>query len=210
MMAMVMMPARQQNATGLTTTNITSGSATLNWVTSASPLQWKVQYQKLDRMKKWITITLAGSARSVNISSLSANQIYNWHISAMCGKKWTPYSGTVSFTTLAASSSSITSSIKAEPVNSTIKLYPNPSRGRFVVELHLAEKINVKATIQLMDMTGKTVYTENAVMINGTIQKTVTASSVWANGIYIVRIIVNNKIFLPIHTGPLYRLLLFG
>src|SRR6266498_5516988 len=100
-----------------------------------------------------------------------------------------------SFKTLPASAVSIGSVSVHEAINPTVKLYPNPSRGRFVVELHLAEKINVKATIQLMDMTGKTVYSENAVMINGTIQKTVTASSVWANGIYIVRIIVNNKIY---------------
>src|SRR6266498_5568470 len=97
--------------------------------------------------------------------------------------------------TLPASAVSISSVSVHEAINPTVKLYPNPSRGRFVVELHLAEKINGKATIQLMDMTGKTVYSENAVMINGTIQKTVTASSVWANGIYIVRIIVNNKIY---------------
>ncbi len=74
-------------------------------------------------------------------------------------------------------------------------MYPNPSRGQFAVELHLAEKINAPAKIQLIDMTGKTVYTENAVMNNGALQKTVAASSVLANGIYMVRIIVNNKIY---------------
>ena len=46
-----------------------------------------------------------------------------------------------------------------------------------------------------MDITGKAVYTENAAMNNGALQKTVTPSSLLANGIYMVRIIVNDKIY---------------
>ena len=64
-----------------------------------------------------------------------------------------------------------------------------------MVELHVAKKINANAKIQLIDITGKAVYTGNAVMNYGALQKTVTASSVLANGIYMVRIIVNDKIY---------------
>ena len=34
------------NATGLTTTNITSTSAKLNWVASVNPTQWQIQIQE--------------------------------------------------------------------------------------------------------------------------------------------------------------------
>ena len=45
------------------------------------------------------------------------------------------------------------------------------------------------------DQPGKTIQTENAEINNGTLQKTVNASSVLANGLYMIRIIVNDKIY---------------
>ncbi len=63
------------------------------------------------------------------------------------------------------------------------------------MELHLADKINGKATIQLIDLTGKTVYSENATINNGVLQKNVSLSSSLANGLYMARIIVNNKTY---------------
>ena len=64
-----------------------------------------------------------------------------------------------------------------------------------MVELDLAEKINTKAEIQLIDITGKTVHSENAVIYNGALQKTITVSSTLAKGMYLVRIVVNNKTY---------------
>jgi hypothetical protein len=75
------------------------------------------------------------------------------------------------------------------------KLYPNPSRGRVMVDLHISERINAKAKIQLIDVTGKTVQAENSVMYNGALQKTITVSSTLAKGMYLVRIVVNNKTY---------------
>ena len=40
-----------QNATNLTTTGITSNSATFNWTASANPTQWRVQYKALSRVR---------------------------------------------------------------------------------------------------------------------------------------------------------------
>ena len=112
-------------------------------------------------------------------------------------KTWTAYSSSLSFKTVAAAASIVSTggTSNIETVNSTIKVYPNPSRGQFVVELHIAEKISADAKIQLLDMTGKTVYTGNAVMNNGSIQKTITAPSILANGIYMVRVIVHAQAY---------------
>ena len=132
-----------QNATNLTTSGITSNSATFNWTASANPTQWQVQYKSTNQGSKWIDVTVSGTARSVTISSLAANQSYQWHIRAKCGKTCTAYSNTVSFKTLTKTRTTVnTSSIvtKAEPIDKGIRLYPNPSRGQFVVELQVAEK----------------------------------------------------------------------
>ncbi len=64
-----------------------------------------------------------------------------------------------------------------------------------MVELRVAKNINAKAQIQLIDMTGKTVYSENTVVNNGTLQKTITVSPALAKGMYMVRVVVNDKTY---------------
>jgi len=91
-------------------------------------------------------------------------------------------------------SSVTTSSVGVNETSSaTVKLYPNPSRGQFVIELHLAEKINGTAKLQLIDITGRIVYIENATITNGALQKKVSISSLLSSGIYMVKIIANDK-----------------
>ena len=188
-----------QNATNLTTSGITSNSATFNWTASANPTQWQVQYKSTNQGSKWIDVTVSGTARSVTISSLAANQSYQWHIRAKCGKTCTAYSNTVNFKTLTKTRTTVnTSSIvtKAEPIDKGIRLYPNPSRGQFVVELQVAEKINATAKIQLMNLEGQVVQAETALMNNGAVKQSVNVSPALSNGIYMVRISVNNKTYI--------------
>gem|GEM_PF-1736132 len=184
-----------QNGTNLTTTNITSNSAQLNWSATANPQQWQVQYKSVAPGAKWVDVFLSGNIRSAKILSLKANQTYNWHIKAKCNDKWTSYSATTSFKT--AANGSNTQSITSVNVanSSTMKLYPNPTKGQFMLELNISDKINGTAKIQLIDITGKTVQTENAEIKNGALQKTITLSSALTKGIYMVRIIVNDKIY---------------
>ena len=123
-----------QNATGLTTTNITATSATFNWNAIANPVQWQVQYKTTSTGAKWVDKTLTGDKRSVTITGLTANQNYNWHIRAKCGNNWTAYSTAISFRTLAAGAGSvITPSSLKQPISSeempgelTVQNYPNP------------------------------------------------------------------------------------
>ncbi len=188
-----------QNATNLSTTNITCNSAKLNWVSISNPLQWQVQYKINNKTAKWVDILPfpTGDIRSVTINSLLSNKGYVWHIRAKCGKTWTSYSNSISFKTATTCISSVNVSTinKNEISNATLKLYPNPTKGQFVVELHVTDKINAKAKIQLIDMTGKTVQTENAEVNSGSLQKTISISSNLTKGIYMVRILVNDKIY---------------
>ena len=79
--------------TNLTTTNITSSSAKLNWTSSSTPTGFHVNYKK-SGSSSWQTVLVPGASRSVTINSLSRNQTYNWRIRALCGKNLTDYSST--------------------------------------------------------------------------------------------------------------------
>jgi hypothetical protein len=188
-----------KNGNNLTTTNITSASAQCNWGATANPMQWQLQYKTTKPGSKWVDVFFTGNIRTVKITGLLSKQGYNWHIRAKCSNIWTSYSGTMSFITLGGTGALSLSNIQeanAESINakaSTITLHPNPTNGRFVLRLNVEEKINAKAEIQLIDITGKTVHSENGVMYNGALQKTITVSSSLAKGMYMVRIVVNNK-----------------
>ncbi|MGI8951065.1 MAG: kelch repeat-containing protein [Chitinophagaceae bacterium] len=191
------------NATNLTTTNITSNSATLNWSASNNPVKWLIEYKKMIGIKGgWIKLNLSASARSVNISSLDANQIYKWHIRAKCGNKWTAFSDTIKFKTLSRQqlmSKNTLQSVELKNISTekaaAFKLYPNPSSGQFIFELHLSNNVNTNAKIELMNIIGQIVYTKNAGITNSKLQNTVFIPSSLSAGIYMVRITVNNKTY---------------
>jgi hypothetical protein len=49
--------------------------------------------------------------------------------------------------------------------------------------------------IELMDMTGRTVHVESAVIIKGWVQKPITLPPTLDNGVYMVTVRVNNEVY---------------
>jgi N-acetylneuraminic acid mutarotase len=190
------------NATDLFTTHITASRATLNWVSPTDPEKWQVQYKKANSNARWNNIRLGGSRRSVNISSINANQTFKWRIRAKCTDAWNSYTDVVRFRTpsqqLITSSTQESLQLKNVPEEklAAIKLYPNPTKGQFIVELHLANNLSTNAKIQLINMMGQTVSAENASVGNGVLQKSISISSSLSSGIYLVKVIINNKEYL--------------
>lgn len=83
----------------------------------------------------------------------------------------------------------------SEEKTSAIKLYPNPSSGQFTIELHFSENITSDVKIGITNIMGQIVHIENANIIKGGLQKNISLSPVLSSGIYIVKIIVNKKIY---------------
>ncbi|MES2690087.1 MAG: MopE-related protein, partial [Bacteroidota bacterium] len=187
------------NATGLNTTNITSTSATLNWSAPVDPAQWQVQYKSVAPGSKWKDVAPAPlpAARSVTILGLTAGQSYNWHIKAKCGNTWTSYTNSLTFKTLKNSSPSARSSeiniTQTEESIPVLRLYPNPSRGEFMIDLRVADSKNEPANFELIDVTGRTVYTGNAAVTNGLLQKKVIVSPLLSPGVYMIRVKSGNR-----------------
>jgi hypothetical protein len=173
-------------------------SATFKWVAPVDAVQWQVQYKSTNMGSKWVDVTVPkASDRSVATGFvLALNQSYQWHIRAKCSKVWMAYSNAVSFKTTSASLSRATvADDNTEGIIEVLKLHPNPTYGKFILELHIAERSTSKAQIQLVDMLGRTVYSENTKVNNGFLQKPITVSSALAHGTYLVKVVVNDKIY---------------
>jgi hypothetical protein len=183
-----------QNATTLSTTNITCTSATLNWVAYINPAQWELEYKSTSNGSKWISVPVPNaSARSVNITGLKPNQNYQWHIRAKCGKTWTPFSSLVLFKTLTtcATSADLTRStggakpegeIKKIAENMKVGASPNPSNTNFRIVVNSNDlKETVKLTVT--DMLGRVIETRT---INA--GQTIMLGEKYRSGTYLVRI----------------------
>lgn len=189
-----------QNATNLNASNITAYTAQLSWRATANPQQWELEYKSIAKGSKWINVLLTGNIRSVTITGLLAKQSYIWRVHAKCNRKWTDYSGPVGFTTAhasiaARSAQQSISGMQTGEENERIKLYPNPTRGQFRIELQLAREISTNAKIELLNLTGQTVLTENAYINHGTLYINVDILPSLSTGIYIARITVNNETY---------------
>jgi hypothetical protein len=180
------------NATGLSTTNITSTSAKLNWVAAGNPAQWQVQYKSTANGAKWIDVLVAGSARSVSITGLKPKQNYNWHIRAKCGTKWTSYSNAFSFKTLATTT--VVTFQAAEP-NATkqkeqvlqVNVQPNPTSTYFTLIIQSTSDRAVE--LRVFDEVGRAVEGRAGIAANSTLR----IGSTYRPGVYVAQVVQGGK-----------------
>jgi hypothetical protein len=73
--------------------------------------------------------------------------------------------------------------------NNSLALVPNPNKGSFTISGSLNGNMTLKEVkIEVVDMLGKTIYTDAATIENGSISKEIRLGDNVANGIYLVRI----------------------
>jgi hypothetical protein len=161
-----------QNASGFSTTNITTTSAKLNWIATAHPAQWQVQYKSTAPGAKWIDVAgVTPSMRSVTISGLKPKQAYMWHIRAKCGTKWTSYSGSVNFKTLATSVTAtypdeLTVREEAAQQDLQVRALPNPSTTYFTLQIRSSSDKTVQ--LRVVDAVGRIVEGKSGLAANST------------------------------------------
>ena len=76
------------------------------------------------------------------------------------------------------------------PAISAINLVPNPNTGTFYIECTITgtEK---NTTVMMTDLLGKTLYSEQADVVNGRIRKQLAIGSDVANGVYMLHVVTN-------------------
>jgi hypothetical protein len=81
-----------------------------------------------------------------------------------------------------------TSAPQGKDLSNSISVYPNPSNGLFSLNMALPGMAN--AVINVVDMVGKTVYTQKVISANGNYQQTIDLSGL-AKGSYILNVNVD-------------------
>jgi len=181
------------NANFLQTTNITSNSVQLNWISIANPDQWQVEYKTTKLGSKWVDLFPTDNKRSVMLIGLLCNQNYLWQIRAKCGITWTAYSVSVSFKTTGCSAVAKVAQETVVAGSSTVlKVYPNPSNGFINLDLQLEQGTSATATVSIRDLSGRTVHSEKNALLKGTLRKRIQLPGNMVSGTYLVEVIANN------------------
>jgi Metallo-peptidase family M12B Reprolysin-like/Secretion system C-terminal sorting domain/Bacterial pre-peptidase C-terminal domain/Fibronectin type III domain len=119
---------------GLSTSAITSSSATVSWTALAGASNYTVEY-KLTSAATYTTAAAATTATSVNITGLSASSVYNWRVRANCASGPGAYAnGTFSTTAVSTcpgpldvSTNGTTAGAAVIPFNTDVKGLINPA-----------------------------------------------------------------------------------
>ena len=109
----------------LSSSNITTSSATVSWSAVAGVSSYNLQY-KLSTSTTWTTVNTTST--STSLTGLTSNSTYNYQVQSVCSTSTSNYSTQASFTTLSTSTSctdnyesnNSLSQAKTIPVNTTI------------------------------------------------------------------------------------------
>jgi len=85
--------------------------------------------------------------------------------------------------------------VEEEELNSSLNLFPNPTTGTFTLDLKLDDEENSQAIIQVLNMLGQVVYDETTSIANGALQKEIQLSDAAADGMYLVKVMINDQVF---------------
>ncbi|HYV91177.1 MAG TPA: MopE-related protein [Chitinophagales bacterium] len=81
-----------------------------------------------------------------------------------------------------------------QTADATLSIYPNPSYGRFVIEMNSGTDEDAEADLQIFNALGQQVYTRRVDVVSGTLHEEVNPLSNLSPGNYFVRVLVGDMI----------------
>jgi hypothetical protein len=190
--------------TGLSSSAITSSSATVSWAAVSGALNYDVDY-KLASSGTWINSITGTTSTSRSITGLTASSLYDWRVRANCTGSSSAYAQ-AQFTTTAASTcpgpydistNGTTGGAATIPLNTDVKGLINPSGDndyyRFVITTGgtitmTLTTLPANYQLRLLNSAGSTLQTSNN---NGTNNETINATV--AAGTYYARVYPRNN-----------------
>ena len=153
--------------TGLTSSAITSGEATLAWAPVNGAASYAIDY-KLSSASTWTNAATSTSSTSLNLTGLSASSTYDWRVRTNCSASNSAYTS-AQFTTSAAVSCNAPGGLASSSVTSNSAIV-----SWSAVSGAASYAVDYKLSSSSTWISAATATTANSVSLNG-----LTASSVY-------------------------------
>jgi hypothetical protein len=198
-------PSQCNAPAGLTTSSITTSTATLGWSAVGNAVSYSVDY-KLSADATWINLASNTTATSVSLSGLSASSTYDWRVATNCAASVSTYSQT-QFTTAAAtvcpgpydvSTNNAYTGAATIPFNTDVKGLINPSGDQDYYKFVITTGGTATMTLSLLPANYELrLYSGNGTTILATSSaggtNTETISRTFTPGIYYVSVYGRNN-----------------
>jgi hypothetical protein len=162
--------------TNITITAVTNSTATVSWSGVQGALGYLVRYRKDEPNSTAITISVPSNQGTVTLLNLDSKTRYVIQVGTICSTGSISYSLEYPVVTLRRSN---------DEVNfQNFSLYPNPTKGEITLNFNATS--TEPATIQVVDMTGKVIFTQTVNTIEGNNDVPVDFNGN-AAGIYLLR-----------------------
>lgn len=77
-------------------------------------------------------------------------------------------------------------------ISGSVNVYPNPNRGTFTLNFSQQENTDANANLEIIDITGRVVYTESLELVEGKLNKEFNLEGQFSSGLYFVRLQMQN------------------
>jgi hypothetical protein len=165
---------------------ISDTCARLNWsIPDASVEHIKVSYRKVGDTA-WIADRKKSLENSKVICGLTPNTTYEWKVRNICADDKTGWMHGPNFTT--TSSVAYASTLDNKKIiadNSTAIIIPNPTKGNFVVQMHLSNKVET-TTLSFYNNFGKLLLQQDLGMQSGSVSRNIVLKNKLPAGVYVL------------------------
>ena len=173
---------------GLTTTNIKSTSAKVNWSLEPAAQTYSVRYRKTGTVP-WTKTTAQLNYKK--LTGLSPDTQYDWAVKSVCdpvNAVSSDWSATQNYTT---------KPLRLENESGeeiSLEVFPNPSSGSFNLSCQFSLKVNREATVEIVDQLERCVSTYTVEVSDGLIDQQFEGINV-PPGFYLVHLSVDGEIY---------------
>ncbi|HZG01621.1 MAG TPA: M64 family metallopeptidase [Chitinophagales bacterium] len=154
---------------GLSTTNMTFQSATLNWGSVGGASAYKVRIRRSNNSDAWQEFVVQAPATSYSVTGLTNGAAYKWQVLTMCnasGTSASAYSSLVYFTTFSGREGEDETNVAMEAEAPVVNVFPNPSFGPLTVTVEQTR--DAEATLELYNTLGQLLRREDIQLLPGT------------------------------------------
>jgi hypothetical protein len=149
---------------GLSTTNITSASATVNWTNMVAADTFRVRYSVNGTTGySWKDVSGAGGTTNAALTGLAASTTYQWQVRSMCTAMGSPsnYSSPVIFTTAAQR----LVSLPEAGLFHDLRVYPNPAHN--TATLQFSADREASGMLTMYDVAGRELLVNSFSIVEG-------------------------------------------